>query len=121
MILVVFFLALIALFVILPVVGIALWALISTIIVGLVIGGLGRLLVPGSQPIGFLATVAAGLCGSILGGFIGQHVFDLGWLATVLIEIGIAALIVLLLTSVDRRYHVLGHHHAAGWPRRPAA
>jgi uncharacterized membrane protein YeaQ/YmgE (transglycosylase-associated protein family) len=100
-------LVLIALFVILPVVGIALWALISTIIVGLIFGGLGRLIVPGAQPIGFLATVAAGLSGAILGGFIGQHVFELGRLATVLIEIGIAALAVVVLTELQRRHHVM--------------
>jgi uncharacterized membrane protein YeaQ/YmgE (transglycosylase-associated protein family) len=101
------FLALIALFVILPVIGIALWALISTIIVGLILGGLGRLVVPGVQSIGFLGTVAAGLSGAILGGFLGQHVFDLGRLATVLIEIGIAALVVVVMTGAQRRYHVM--------------
>lgn len=101
------FLVLIALFVILPVIGIALWALISTIVVGLIIGGLGRLIVPGAQPIGFLATVASGLCGAILGGFLGQHVFSLGRLATVLIEIGIAALLVALIAGGERRYKVM--------------
>jgi uncharacterized membrane protein YeaQ/YmgE (transglycosylase-associated protein family) len=101
------FLVLIALFVILPIVGLTFWALISTIIVGLIVGGLGRLVVPGSQSIGFAATVAAGLCGSLLGGFLGQHVFDLGRLATVLIEIGISALVVVLMTNGQRRSHVL--------------
>ncbi|MBO0728125.1 MAG: hypothetical protein J2P57_02625 [Acidimicrobiaceae bacterium] len=101
------FLVLIVLFVVLPVIGIALWALISTIIVGLIIGGLGRLIVPGVQRIGFLATVAAGLCGAILGGFLGQHVFGFGRLATVLIEIGIAALLVVLITGGERRYKIM--------------
>jgi uncharacterized membrane protein YeaQ/YmgE (transglycosylase-associated protein family) len=101
------FLALIALFVILPVIGIALWALIWTIVVGLIIGGAGRLVVPGVQRIGFLATVAAGLSGALLGGFLGQHVFDLGRLATVLIEIGIAALLVALIAAGQRRYNVM--------------
>lgn len=106
MILVVF-LVLIALFVILPIIGIALWALVSTIIVGLIIGALGRLVVPGSQPIGFVATVAAGLCGSLFGGFLGQHVLDLGRLATVLIEVGISALVVALLAGGQRRSHLI--------------
>lgn len=101
------FLVLIALFVILPIIGIALWALISTIIVGLIIGGLGRLVVPGSQPIGFVATVASGLCGSILGGFLGQHVLDLGGLSTVLIEIAVSALVVTVITNGQRRSHAV--------------
>lgn len=101
------FLLLIALFVILPIIGIALWVLISTIFVGLIVGALGRLVVPGFQPIGFLATVAAGLCGSILGGFLGQHVLHLGGFATVLVEIGISAAVVALMTSGQRRSHLM--------------
>jgi uncharacterized membrane protein YeaQ/YmgE (transglycosylase-associated protein family) len=98
------FLVLVALFVVLPVVGIALWTVLSTIVVGLVIGGLGRLVVPGSQPIGFLATLAAGLCGSILGGFLGQHVLDVGYLGTILMQIGVSAAVVALLTGEQRRH-----------------
>ena len=85
------FAVLVILFVVLPLIGMALWALVSTIVVGFVLGALGRLVVPGAQPIGFLATVGAGLCGSILGGFLGQHVLHVHWLGTVLLEIVIAA------------------------------
>jgi uncharacterized membrane protein YeaQ/YmgE (transglycosylase-associated protein family) len=88
-------LLLIALFVVLPVIGMALWAFFTTIIVGLAIGGLGRLVVPGIQRIGLLRTIVSGLCGSIVGGFVGQHVLGVGWFATLLIEVGIAALVVL--------------------------
>ena len=97
------FLVLLALFVILPVIGLALWAFFSVVVVGLVIGALGRLLVPGSQPIGLLATILAGLCGSIVGGFIGQHVLVVGHFATALIEIGVAALVVLALVGSSGR------------------
>ncbi len=45
--------------------------LISLAIVGLVIGGLGRLIVPGPNPIGLLATMGVGLAGSILGAIVG--------------------------------------------------
>jgi uncharacterized membrane protein YeaQ/YmgE (transglycosylase-associated protein family) len=84
---------------VLPVIGMTAWAILSTIVVGLIIGALGRLIVPGYQAIGLIATIAAGLCGSIVGGFLGQHVFDVGHLATVLIEIGIAAAVVALLSG----------------------
>jgi uncharacterized membrane protein YeaQ/YmgE (transglycosylase-associated protein family) len=90
----VLFLILVALFIALPLVGLALWTLWTTIVVGLILGALGRLVVPGPQRIGFLATLVAGLCGSIVGGFLGQHVLDVGRLATVLLEIGVAALAV---------------------------
>jgi uncharacterized membrane protein YeaQ/YmgE (transglycosylase-associated protein family) len=83
------FLALVVLFVILPIVGVALWWLITTAIVGVIIGGLGRLIVPGRNPIGFLATVACGLIGSLVGGAIGHAIG--GKFVTVLLEVGVAA------------------------------
>jgi uncharacterized membrane protein YeaQ/YmgE (transglycosylase-associated protein family) len=96
------FAVLVILFVVLPLIGMALWALVSTVIVGLVIGALGRLIVPGTQAIGFLATVGAGLCGSIVGGFVGQHVLHVHWLATILLEIGIAAVLAALIAGRSR-------------------
>jgi uncharacterized membrane protein YeaQ/YmgE (transglycosylase-associated protein family) len=96
-------LLLVALFVVLPLVGIALWALLTTIVVGLILGALGRLVVPGPQRIGFLATLVAGLCGSIVGGFLGQHVFHIDWLLTVLLEIGVAAAAVAAFAAATRR------------------
>jgi uncharacterized membrane protein YeaQ/YmgE (transglycosylase-associated protein family) len=93
---------LVVLFVVLPLVGMALWALTTTILVGLVIGGLGRLVVPGPQRIGFLATIAAGLCGSIVGGFLGQHVLGVGWILTIIIEIALSAGVVAVLAGRGR-------------------
>ena len=40
------------------------------LIVGLIAGAIARLLVPGRDPIGFLGTIALGVVGSFLGGFI---------------------------------------------------
>ena len=96
------FAVLVVLFVVLPLVGLALWALVSTVVVGLIIGALGRLIVPGSQPIGFLPTVGSGLCGSIVGGFVGSHVIHAGYFATVLLEVGVAAAVVALLAGGSR-------------------
>ena len=83
-------------------IGLALWALWTTIVVGLIIGALARLVVPGPQRIGFLATVMAGLSGSIVGGFLGQHVLGVGGFATLLLEIGVAALVVVALVRAGR-------------------
>ncbi len=63
--------------------------LISLIIVGLCIGGLGRLIVPGPNPIGLLATVGVGLAGSILGAIVGG-ILSLGAISIVF-ELAISA------------------------------
>lgn len=94
---------LVILFVVLPLIGMALWALISTVIVGCIIGALARLIIPGKQHIGTLATIVAGLCGSIVGGFLGEHVFHIGYLLTVLVEIGVAGVIVAAVSAGGRR------------------
>jgi len=95
------FVVLIVLFVVLPLVGVALWWLISTAIVGLVIGALGRLIVPGAQRIGVFATIACGLAGSLVGGAIGRAVG--GRLITILFEVGVAAGAVAVWETVERR------------------
>ena len=43
------------------------WAL-----VGLVIGALGRLVLPGTQAIGWLGTILAGIFGALVGGVVGD-------------------------------------------------
>ena len=93
------FLILLILFVVFPLVGLAVGALISTVVVGLIIGALGRLVVPGRQRISLLATIFAGLIGAILGGYIGDRVLYVGGLATTLIEIGVSALVVAALSA----------------------
>jgi uncharacterized membrane protein YeaQ/YmgE (transglycosylase-associated protein family) len=74
----------------LAVVGVALkllwWAL-----VGLIIGALGRLVLPGDQGIGWLGTIAAGVLGAILGGVLGDALGGNGLLELVL-AVGVAAL-----------------------------
>ena len=93
------FLLLVVLFVVLPVIGMPAWAIISTIIVGFVIGGLGRLVVPGRQKVKVFVIFGSGLIGSIVGGFLGSHVFGLGWIGTTLIEIGVAAALIAYMAS----------------------
>jgi uncharacterized membrane protein YeaQ/YmgE (transglycosylase-associated protein family) len=95
------FAVLIVLFVVLPLIGVALWWLISTAVVGLVVGALGRLVVPGAQRIGVLATIACGLIGALVGGAIGRSVG--GRLVTILVEVGVAAASVAVWETVERR------------------
>ena len=95
----VLFVVLLALFVVFPVVGMTVGAIVSTIFVGLVIGALGRLVVPGRQRISLLATFFAGLIGAIVGGYIGDRVLYVGWFATTLLEVAVSAAVVAVLSA----------------------
>ncbi|MCA6093751.1 GlsB/YeaQ/YmgE family stress response membrane protein [Streptomyces cinnamoneus] len=69
---------------------------ISAIVIGAIIGLLGRLVVPGRQHIGVLATVLVGLLAAFLGAWVGHllGLYDhrgLFWVVWI-IQIGLAAL-----------------------------
>ncbi|HVY09387.1 MAG TPA: hypothetical protein VHB18_04485 [Mycobacteriales bacterium] len=95
------FLILLALFVILPLVGFLVWTMISIAITGIALGGLARLIIPGRQPIGVIATIVAGWIGSIVGGLIAIGAFGRHhhWFARILIEIGVSAVTVLAFSA----------------------
>jgi uncharacterized membrane protein YeaQ/YmgE (transglycosylase-associated protein family) len=101
------FAALIILFVVLPLLGAALWWVIATAVTGLILGALGRLIVPGQQPIGVLATIVCGWFGSLVGGIIGGGIWGFNhhhhWFATLLIEVAVSAAAVLVWSRHDRR------------------
>ena len=50
--------------------------IISTIVVGLIVGALARFIMPGDQKMGWILTILLGVGGSLAAGFIGQA---LGW------------------------------------------
>jgi uncharacterized membrane protein YeaQ/YmgE (transglycosylase-associated protein family) len=52
-----------------------LWFIIVLLFVGLIAGALGRLLVPGPDPMSLVATWALGVLGSLVGGFLGYLIF----------------------------------------------
>jgi uncharacterized membrane protein YeaQ/YmgE (transglycosylase-associated protein family) len=49
--------------------------IIGWLIMGLIVGGLARLIMPGRDPMGCLMTALLGVAGSIAGGYIGQLIF----------------------------------------------
>ena len=51
-------------------------ALISWIIFGLIVGALGRLVLTGSDPMGWLATLALCVAGSVTGGFVASMLWN---------------------------------------------
>jgi uncharacterized membrane protein YeaQ/YmgE (transglycosylase-associated protein family) len=54
------------------------FAIISWIVFGLIVGALARFVLPGSDPMGWLATLILGVIGSVVGGFIGNLLWGAG-------------------------------------------
>lgn len=90
---------LLVLLVVLPIVGWAVWLLISAAVVGAIIGGIARLVLPGRQQIGIFSTIVIGWIGSLFGSLVGRHLFHVGTLLTVACEIAIAAALVAIASS----------------------
>ena len=78
-------------------------SILGYILVGLVVGLLARLLVPGRDPIGLLGTLVLGVVGAVLGGWLAGAFFKetagVDWLAS----IGVAVVLVLLVRAGSRR------------------
>ena len=52
--------------------------IIAAILIGIVAGYLGRLLLPGKDPMGFVGTVIAGILGALVGYFLFTSVLGIG-------------------------------------------
>ena len=75
--------------------------LLWLVLTGLVIGALGRLVLPGRQEIGLLATALVGVGASLLGGIL-ANLFDVGWLVQFLVAVALAAIGITVFTSSER-------------------
>jgi uncharacterized membrane protein YeaQ/YmgE (transglycosylase-associated protein family) len=51
-------------------------AILSTILVGLIVGAIAKLLMPGKDPGGFIITILLGIAGAFIATYLGQA---LGW------------------------------------------
>ncbi|HET7808886.1 MAG TPA: GlsB/YeaQ/YmgE family stress response membrane protein [Gaiellaceae bacterium] len=72
--------------------------LIWLAITGLIVGGLGRLVLPGRQNVGLLTTALVGIAASLLGGILGD-IFNAGWIIRFLVAIALAAIGIALLNN----------------------
>jgi uncharacterized membrane protein YeaQ/YmgE (transglycosylase-associated protein family) len=85
--------------------------IITAIVVGLIIGALGRLVVPGKQNIPIWLTILVGIGAAILGTFIARalgiptQTSGIDWLE-LLVQLGVAVLAVALVAGVYGRRRV---------------
>jgi len=80
--------------------------IVTIVIVGLIVGALARLVVPGRNPIGIGMTILLGIVGAIVGGIIG-HALHVGVVITLLLEIAVAAALVYAISGSSRRRRTL--------------
>ncbi len=78
--------------------------LIWIVLIGLVVGAIAKLLMPGKDPGGWIVTAVLGIAGSILGTWIGRllHLYAKGETAGVLMSI-VGAMILLAIYHLVRR------------------
>ena len=80
-----------------------LWSLVWYGLVGLLIGGLARLVVSGRQDLSVFETALIGVAGSLLGGIVANDFLDVGWIGQFLTAVIIAALLVLAVGGTRSR------------------
>lgn len=77
-------------------------SIIGYIVVGAIVGVLGRLLVPGDDPMGIVGTIVLGILGAVIGGWAAGAIFEdtagVDWIASVIA----AVLLVLVWRAVVR-------------------
>jgi len=82
--------------------------IIMTIVIGFIIGIIAKMIMPGRDPAGFIATVLIGIAGSFLGTFIGRSIGhynqneSAGWLMSILGALILLAIYHLITRSRSR-------------------
>jgi uncharacterized membrane protein YeaQ/YmgE (transglycosylase-associated protein family) len=78
------------------------FSLLWLALTGLVIGALGRLVLPGRQDISLLATALVGIAASLLGGILAD-IFDVGWVIQFIVAVALAAIGITMFASSESR------------------
>jgi len=85
-------------------------SIVTTLIVGLIVGALAKLIMPGKDPGGFIITILLGVAGAFVGGWVGHAV---GWYKAgetpgiILSVIGAVILLGIYRLVIGRRRHVV--------------
>jgi uncharacterized membrane protein YeaQ/YmgE (transglycosylase-associated protein family) len=99
-------------------------AILTWLLIGLVIGGLAHLLVPGRNRVGIVATILFGIAGAVVGGIITAALLGSGHaIITFIVALVVAALLIAAVTNhglfrrhYRGRYH--GRYRGRRWARR---
>lgn len=75
----------------------------TALLAGIVIGAAGRLIIPGRQAIGWILTFSLGLVGAVVGGFLAEGMDIDGWWQVLIVQVAVAALLIVLAASLLRR------------------
>jgi uncharacterized membrane protein YeaQ/YmgE (transglycosylase-associated protein family) len=107
---------------------ITLAAILTWLLIGLVIGGLAHLLVPGRNRVGVVRTVLFGIAGAFVGGLVTAALLGPGHaIITFIVALIVAALLIAAVTNhgylrgrYRSRYHGRNHSRYRGrrWARR---
>ena len=84
--------------------------IIGALVIGLFIGALARLVVPGKQDIGILMTIVVGLVGTFIGLFIGAGI-GAGRVLTFILEVAVGAALVWVMSAFGARTAGRAHRH----------
>jgi uncharacterized membrane protein YeaQ/YmgE (transglycosylase-associated protein family) len=76
---------------------------IAILVIGLIIGGLAKLLMPGKDPGGCIVTILLGIAGAFVGTWIGQLFWGPGYAAGIPMSIVGAMILLLLYRLIFRR------------------
>jgi uncharacterized membrane protein YeaQ/YmgE (transglycosylase-associated protein family) len=72
--------------------------LIGYVIIGFIVGALGRLVAPGRRPMGCLLTIGVGIAGAVIGGYVSRQILGTHReLLTFIVSVIVAAVIVALI------------------------
>ena len=74
----------------------------TALLAGIVIGALGRLVIPGRQAIGWILTFALGLVGAFLGGFLAEGLNLDVWWQVLIVQVVVAAILVFFVNGAIR-------------------
>ena len=77
--------------------------IIATLVIGLIIGAIAKLLMPGKDPGGCIITILLGIAGSFVGTWIGQMIFGPQYIAGFIASIIGAMLLLLLYRMIFHR------------------
>jgi len=84
----------------------------TAILAGVVIGAVGRLIIPGRQAIGWILTFVLGLVGAVFGGFLAEGMDIDVWWQVLIVQVVVAAVLVALVSFLIRSSVTKRRSHA---------